>query len=223
HDILQQLADVIQGQGGPEYETWLIPGPDAGSMHLGVMVRAPLFTKQVQTLFSEQGSRTARCVYQWPPLLVELEYPPINVLNVHQRRGIVLPQKQVVWQRNKQAALLCEWIANRYEAGHEVMLLGDVNSHLKADVFGEPVSLLNRWPLHNAWQLLPEEERFSYIYRCERQAIDHVFVTPKLWQRVQKAVVSRGNAGRYRPLYQSQGVKVISDHDAVGVYLHQDL
>lgn len=223
HDILQQLADVIKGQGGPHYETWLIPGPDAGSMHLGVMVRAPLRVKQVQTLFSEQGSRTALSVYQRPPLLVELETPKITVVNVHQRSGMGLPQKQVVEQRHKQATLLFEWITNTYEAGHEVMLLGDVNSHLKADVFGEPLSLLNRWPLHNAWQLLPEEERFSYIYRCERQAIDHVFVTPKLWQRVQKAVVSRGNAGRYRPLYQSQGVKVASDHDAVGVYLHQDL
>lgn len=223
HEILQQLADVIQGQGGPEYETWLIPGPDAGGMHLGVMVRAPLKVKRVSALFTEQSSRTALRLFQRPPLLVELETPKMMVVNVHQRSGVGLPQKQVVQQRYRQANVLFQWIADAHEAGYEIMLLGDVNSHPKADVFGEPFALLNRWPLHNAWQLLPEEERFSYIYRCEREAIDHVFLTPRLWQRVQRAVVSRGNAGRYRPLYQSQGVAVVSDHDAVGVYVHRDL
>lgn len=223
HDILQQLADVIRGQGGPEYQTWLIPGPDAGSMHLGVMVRKPLRVSRIEALFTQQGNRTSRNLYQRPPLLVELSHPKMQVINVHQRSGIGLPQKSVKEQRHQQAVLLFEWIKQKHQEGHEIMLLGDVNSHLAADVFGEPLALLNRWPLHNAWQLAPEEERFSYIYRCQRQAIDHVLLTPKLWQRAQRAVVSRGNAGRYRPLYASKGVTVVSDHDAVGVYLHQDL
>lgn len=223
HDILQQLAEVIHGQGGPEYETWLIPGPDAGSMHLGVMVRAPLQVKRVQALLGELQVRTAVSLFQRPPLLVELEVPNMMVVNVHQRSGIGLPQQQVVIQRSKQAEALFQWVKQSYEAGHEVMVLGDVNSHLLADVFGQPFALLNRWPLQSAWSLVPAADQFSYIYRCQRQAIDHVLLTPKLWQLVQKAVVSRGNAGRYRPLYQSQGVNPVSDHDAVGVYLHSAL
>lgn len=223
HDILQQLADVIHGQGGPKYETWLIPGPDAGSMHLGVMVREPLQVKRVQALFGELKERTSVSLFQRPPLLLELEVPKMMVVNVHQRSGIGLPQQQVIIQRRKQAEVLFQWVQQTYEAGHEVMVLGDVNSHLIADVFGEPFARLHRWPLQSAWSLVPAADKFSYIYRCQRQAIDHVLLTPKLWQVTQRAVVGRGNAGRYRPLYQSKGISPVSDHDAVGVYLHNAL
>jgi hypothetical protein len=47
-------------------------------------------------------------------------------------------------------------------------------------------------------------------------------LSPALRARMSRAEVSRGNAGRYRTLNGAQGAgEVVSDHDAVLVYLRR--
>lgn len=219
HDVLMQLADVIKGVGGPEYETWLIPGTDAGSMHLGVLVRRPLKVDSVSLLFQRVGTRTSVSLFQRQPLHVRLARPAMDVVVLHQRSGLGLPEKRVAQQRLQQAKLVQQWAQQRYSEGNEVLVLGDFNTHLKPDLFGQPYAVYNQYPLRNALELVAEEERFTYIYRCQRQAVDHIFMTPGLWEKTTRAAVSRGNAGRYRVLYATKGEQVVSDHDGVVAYL----
>ena len=99
------------------------------------------------------------------------------------------------------------------------MLIGDFNTAPDAGAFSEPFEYLDRPPLRSHWSAVPQEDRFTYIYRCQRQAIDHAFLSPRLHARLQRAAVTRGNAGRFRTLYYQGGTHVVSDHDAIGVYL----
>lgn len=221
HDLLMQLAAVITHIGGPEYDTWLIPGNDAGNMHVGVLVRKPLQVKQVAPLFTGVGTRTSVALFQRPPLHVQLAHPELDVVIVHQRSGLGLPERHAAEQRLAQAEQVLQWVRQRHGQQREVLLLGDFNTHEQADVYGEPYAVYNQPPLRNALTLVPEEERFTYIFRCQRQAIDHAFVTPGLWHRVSRAAISRGNAGRYDALYGSKGEFVVSDHDGIAVYVEQ--
>ena len=133
-------------------------------------------------------------------------------------RGLDDPgrRQQVRAKRARQAELLVEWIR-----GHDrpVLLVGDLNSAPDTGVYSEPLERLLAVPLASAWERLPGTEQFSYRYRCQRQAIDHVLHTPALAEFVEGVAVSRGNAGRYRSLHQSDGVQPVSDHDALGVYI----
>jgi len=221
HDVLMQLAAVIKHIGGPEYDTWLIPGNDAGNMHVGVLVRKPLRVERVAALFTEVGTRTSVALFQRPPLHVQLAYPALDVVVVHQRSGLGLPERQAAEQRLAQAEHVLQWVRERHGQQREVLLLGDFNTHDQADIFGEPYAVYNQPPLRNALMLVPEADRFTYIYRCQRQAIDHAFVTPGLWHKVNRAAISRGNAGRYDALYASKGEFVVSDHDGIAVYVQQ--
>src|SRR5699024_3841206 len=121
----------------------------------------------------------------------------------------------------------CVWFFSQAEDGIRYRNVTGVQtcalpiSHDQADIFGEPYAVYNQPPLRNALMLVPEADRFTYIYRCQRQAIDHAFVTPGLWHKVNRAAISRGNAGRYDALYASKGEFVVSDHDGIAVYVQQ--
>lgn len=221
HDLLMQLAAVIEHIGGPSYDTWLIPGSDAGNMHIGVLVRKPLKVQQVQALFNEVGTRTRTSLFQRPPLYVRLAEPALDVVIVHQRSGLGLPERQAAEQRLAQAEQVMQWVQQRHAEKSDVLLLGDFNTHDQDDLFGEPYRVYSQPPLRNALELVPDNERFTYIFRCQQQAIDHIFVTPNLWQYVTRAAISRGNAGRYQALYGSKGEYVVSDHDGVAIYVRR--
>lgn len=218
HEILQQLADVIKAQGGPQYDTWLIPGPDPGEIHVGVLVRSPLKVADVKQLFLRESTRQHISLFFRPPLLVELEQPKLQVAIIHNRSGIGLPQKDIVQKRRRQAELLHQWVLDNYGDEREMMIVGDLNSHPETDTYGEPYSILNQWPLISMWNDVAKAERFSYIYQCQRQAIDHIFMTPGLSENLQTVAVTRGSAGRYRDLYGSEGTVVLTDHEAVAAY-----
>jgi len=122
--------------------------------------------------------------------------------------------------REAQARKIRHWAEGRIAEGIPLILAGDFNSAPVDGDYGEPLRILDRPPLWSAWQKLPPAERFSYIYHCQRQAIDHLLLSPKLVAQVHRVAVSRGNAGRYRTLHGAGGAgSVVSDHDALVLYL----
>ncbi|HMA98317.1 MAG TPA: endonuclease/exonuclease/phosphatase family protein, partial [Wenzhouxiangella sp.] len=83
-------------------------------------------------------------------------------------------------QRLAQARAVLNFAATlppEYQA--RLVVLGDFNDHW----FSEPLSILTHdqtVPLHNPIEDLPSEERFTYVFQGNAQAIDHILVSRHL-------------------------------------------
>jgi predicted extracellular nuclease len=58
----------------------------------------------------------------------------------------------------------------------DVLLLGDFNAYLEED----PLRALEQAGFKNLLRRLPEEDRYSYVYKGESGALDHALATPGL-------------------------------------------
>lgn len=219
--MLKALAVQIGNDGGPQYQSVLLEGNDPSGIDVAMLYRAPVKPGAVRALFSTE-QRSGSWLFSRPPLHVEILEPfPFELLALHLRSGYGLAQQgRVRDKRRAQAQRIRDWSLSRLAQGKALMLIGDFNSAVGTDSYAEPLAILDQPPFSSAWQSIPAEQRFSYIYRCRRQAIDHILLSPALEQRLSRAAVSRGNAGRYRVLNGSKGsAEVVSDHDALLVYL----
>lgn len=224
--MLEALAAQVRNDGGPRYQPLLFDGNDQSGIDVAMLYRAPIRVGEVQALFSTE-QQSSSWLFSRPPLHVEILEPfRFELLALHLRSGHGLndtaEQGRVREKRRAQAQRIRDWSLSRLAQGKGLMLIGDFNSAAGDDLYAEPLAILDQPPLVSAWQSISLEQRFSYIYRCRRQAIDHILLSPALRARMLRAEVSRGNAGRYRTLNGAQGAgEVVSDHDAVLVYLRR--
>lgn len=222
--LLEELAERISTDGGPRYQPLLVRGNDHSGIDVAVLLREPVTVARVTPLFADQRNGQ-HWLFSRPPLHVEISEPfAFDLVALHLRSGHGLDDlRRGDWVKSKRAAqakMIRGWAQARMAEGKALMLIGDLNSAPGDDDYAQPLNILQQAPLWSVWQALPEADRFSYIYRCQRQAIDHILLSPKLRQRMQRVAVSRGNAGHYRKLYSGQGsTEVVSDHDALVVYL----
>lgn len=222
--LLEALAEQVSSEGGPRYQPLLVRGNDHSGIDVAVLLREPVTVARVTPLFATQRDGQ-HWLFSRPPLHVEISTPfAFDLVALHLRSGHGLDDvRRGDWVQRKRAAqakMMGGWAQEKIAEGKALMLIGDLNSAPGDDIYAQPLNILQQAPLWSAWQALPEADRFSYVYRCQRQAIDHILLSPKLHQRVRRAEVSRGNAGNYHELYDGQGSsKVVSDHDALVVYL----
>lgn len=224
--MLEALAEQISNDGGPRYQPLLLEGNDQSGIDVAMLYRSPVKPGVVQALFATE-QRSGSWLFSRPPLHVEILQPfPFELVALHLRSGHGLneaaQQGRVRDKRRAQARRIRDWSLSRLAQGKALMLVGDFNSAAGTDPYAEPLAILDQPPFSSAWQSIPAEQRFSYIYRCRRQAIDHILLSPALQIRLGRAAASRGNAGRYRTLNGAQGAgEVVSDHDALLVYLRR--
>lgn len=222
--MLEALAGQIRDDGGPRYQPLLLEGNDQSGIDVAMLYRSPVMPGAVRALFATEQQGSA-WLFSRPPLHVEILEPfAFELLALHLRSGHGLndaaEQGRVRDKRRAQAQRIRDWSLSRLAQGKALMLIGDFNSAAGTDSYAEPLAILDQPPFVSAWQSIPAEQRFSYIYRCRPQAIDHILLSPALQMRVTRAQASRGNAGRYRALNGAQGAgEVVSDHDALLVYL----
>jgi predicted extracellular nuclease len=75
-------------------------------------------------------------------------------------------------------------------------------------------------PFTNHTFLLPAEERYSYVYRCSAQALDHVLTNRPMGRWVQEVAYARGNADSPREWSEvANSALRCSDHDGVVLFL----
>ena len=222
--LLDALAQQIVDDGGPFYRSLLVEGNDVSGIDVAVMFREPLQVKSAKAVFARERDGN-HWLFSRPPLHVEFSAPfSFDLLALHLRSGHGLDDarqaSRVRQKRVAQAGMVRRWAQAQVAQGRPLMLVGDLNSAPGSDDYAAPLTILDQPPFWSAWQAVPAGHRFSYIYRCQQQAIDHILLSPKLRSRVLRAEVSRGNAGRYRTLNGGQGAgEVVSDHDALLVYL----
>ena len=221
-ELLERLAQRVAERGGPDYDVWLMEGQDPSGIDVGALSRAPVRIRQMSSLF-DQARLGSHWLFSRPPLHLQLEQPlDMDVLVLHLRsgRGLQDPDSgpRVQAKRRAQAQQIADWVRAQGAQGRRVLVGGDINSAPDTGVFAEPLQILLAAPLQSAWAQLPSAERYSYVYRCRPQAIDHLLMSSNLLPLVQQVQVSRGNAGRYRRLHGSGGTEVVSDHDGLVVW-----
>lgn len=218
--LLKRLATAIAERGGPYYRSALEEGHDPSGIDVGALYRAPVKLAEAQALFAGQKHR-GHWLFSRPPLRLTASEPlAFDLVVVHLRSGRGLHKgDRVRSKRRAQARALRDWSRSVTAAGRPLVLAGDFNSAPGNDLYGEPLALLLE-ALESAWSRVPEGQRYSHVYRCRRQAIDHILYNKRFSQWVDKVAVSRGNAGRHRALYGTEGTgDVVSDHDSPVVYL----
>ena len=221
--VLERLASAIVDAGGPSYRAIVRTGNDSSGINSGLLVGEAVEIGKTTLLFADQA-HGRHWLYDRPPLRVEVLTPlRFDLLVVHLRSGHGLddPSRRdwVKRKRQAQADKLRRWMVAERLAGRRPVIVGDLNSAPDAGVFSSPFGTLSQPPWQSVWRWIDEPDRFSYIHRCQRQAIDHILLPPGLVEKVGRAAVTRGNAGRYRPLYGERGTgEVVSDHDALVVF-----
>lgn len=215
--ILEDLAGRIRGADGPSYHALLLEGNDPSGMDVGLLYRAPVKVGPAQALFADlRYDRHA--LFARPPLVVPVTAPlSFKLVIVHLRSARDLGKKDwVAEKRRRQAQRLAGWL--KQQKGTRLVVVGDFNSGPGDGLFSEPWRVLETAGLYNSASRLRDGERYSYLYRCRKEAPDHILLSPALEKHLRAVAVSRGNAGHYRALYRSQGTKVVSDHDVPVVY-----
>lgn len=221
--VLAQLGQRIAQAGGPVYDAYLIDGLDPSGIDVALLTRAPVRVKNVEELFRERRHNRGP-LFSRPPLLVTVDAPlAMKIVVVHLRSGRDLNDERkgesVRQKRRSQAEVLRAWVERESAGEVPLVIIGDLNSADGDPLYAEPLRIIERAPLWSVWEALPETERFSYVYRCRPQAIDSILVSESLRQRIRRAEVSRGNAGYQYRLYKKKFPYLVSDHDALGVYL----
>jgi predicted extracellular nuclease len=213
----QLLAALVErlARYGWRYRVVLKEGNDPSGMDVGLLYRQPVQIASAESLFAEQDFHN-HALFSRPPLHVTVHAPRhLQLVVVHLRSARGLQKAQVQEKRQSQAALLANWVTKQ---DGPLIVAGDFNSTWDAGRLSASYARFAESGLFNLWQLMPEPERYSFRYRCQPQALDHIWVSREAKKAVSRTAVTRGNAGRYHSLYGSQGVTPVSDHDALVVY-----
>ncbi len=192
---LTALVGAIVEAGGPAYE-WIDLPPERnadGGQPGGNIRNAYLYNPERVQLRAERTERISGRAFSnsRKPVVAEFTFNsrPLVLINNHfaakggseplfgQNQP---PEESRADQRKAQARAILRYASGLDKTRRDgLVVLGDLNDHW----FSQPLNLLTRneaVPLHNPVTDLPPEERFTYIFQGNAQAIDHILVSRAL-------------------------------------------
>lgn len=204
HSILQAL----------DYQAVLIEGTDSRGIDVGYLVRGDVSIKNVQQ-FPAPNELTPR-----PPLLLEVqidlvrETRTIYLLNNHflsMSGGEQATEPRRIAQAAWNGELVNQILTENPDAF--VIVMGDLNSYYDSP----PIDTLRSVGLVHAFDRLPPEERYTYIYQGIAQVLDHILVNASYEDSISRVDILHVNADY--PLQMPGDTSVLhkSDHDPVVV------
>lgn len=226
---LADLAAELRARTGQRWQPVLREGADPGGIDVGFLVRADWQVRAVEQLLA--GERLGRQrLFDRPPLRVLLRGPDgheLELVNVHLKSllGSEGPAAaKVARKRTRQAEALAGWVRSALAAAprRPLVVLGDFNATPDARGEVDVLGILAAAGLRNAIDRLPVDERYTYLFRCAPEALDHVLVAPGLQSAVAGLAASRGNAGAVTgPETPVDSPLGSSDHDGLVLYLRR--
>ena len=201
------------------------------------------------TLLSLDGS----LLNDRPPLVLQAQYVangapfPITVIGVHGRslsgiEGTTADANRVRQKRLEQALELAGYIQG-LQAGdstRRIIVTGDFNAFEFSDGYVDVLGIITGMldpngaiqaghadlvtpNLFDLVRLLPQEERYSFVFEGSAQALDHTLATQGAAGFVRDLVFARGNADA-PGTYQADPATPLrtSDHDGLVLYLMTD-
>lgn len=251
--VLQDLAaEIVADDPAVVYSAYLVEGNDVGGIDVGFLVRQRVTVDAVTQLAAgETLSVDGSPLHDRPPLLLEGSVDvdgvanPLRVLALHMRSlgGIDDPSDgpRVRQKRLEQAQSVATIVADLQALDPAVRLVvaGDFNAFQftdgYVDVVGQiagdvvPADNLLSGPdlvdpdLTVQTDLIPAEERYSFVFDGSAQAIDHALTSQALGGLVRGYEYGRGNADEARILIDDPTTALrSSDHDGLVLFLVSD-
>lgn len=227
--VLASLAAAIARRSGqPPYRVALVEGQDPGGIDVGYLIRSDWKVVSLTPLLAAPRL-DGKPLFDRPPLHLVVQLPAgerLELVNVHLKslKGSEHPGKagRIAVKRRRQASALAGWWQQyvRQHPGAPLVMLGDFNA--TPEVIGgvDVMGMLQAAGLRPALLQMPEDERYSYVFRCRPELIDNILVAPALQPRVTATAASRGNADASRRMVKRAETAVgSSDHDALVLYL----
>jgi predicted extracellular nuclease len=193
------------------YQAVLVEGTDSRGIDNGYLVRGDRAEiLDVQQHVAPEGL-TSR-----PPLLIKVEVTtasgPVTLYVVNNHFTSMSGGEEATEpRRNAQAAwnvtVLEEVLAEDKEA--LVATIGDLNSFYTA----LPIDTLREAGLRHVFEILPEQDHYTYIYQGACQTLDHILVTPALMEWIKRVELLRVNADYAMPEPGDESPQHKSDHD----------
>ncbi len=249
-DVLDDLADAIDEiNKNAEYSVFLEEGNDIGSIDVGFLVRENVIVEDVTQLgatetFFVTGTGRLDLLHDRPPLLLTARtlHPfRLNVMVVHNRSLGGITTARVQQKRFLQAQSIAQKIQNIQSADSDVALvvIGDFNAFEFTDGFVDAVGQIRGSidpddnllsgddlvdpDLMNQVLSLPEDDRYSFIFRGNAQTLDHALTNRPLDMRVRGLQYARGNADAAVDLINDDTTPLrASDHDGLVLYIEPD-
>jgi len=211
-EILEDIAEheILAGFG---YKPFLIDGTDSRYIDNGYLVREG-FAKvlEVEQHTAPEGL-TSR-----PPLriLVELQLDSrplqVHLLNNHftsMSGGETATEPRRKAQAAWNVTIMEELLNENPEA--LITILGDLNSYYESP----PLDTMREAGFRHVFEFDPEKGWYTYIYQGASQTLDHILVTPNLFDLLQAVEVLHVNADYALPGSGDESPLHKSDHDPV--------
>ena len=249
--VLEDLAAAVNAaHPWARYEAFLVEGNDRGTIDVGFLVRKwRVWFPRVEQLGAmesyEQPNGEFDILHDRPPLLLKawVGFIPIRVMVVHNRSlsGIDGSDgERVRLKRFLQAQSVAEKVQDiqTRRFGRNLVVIGDFNAfqfsdgyvdalgHIRGD-FDPAEALLSgddlvEPDLMNQLMSLPEDERYSFIFRGNAQTLDHALTSQALDYRVRGLEYARGNADAAVDLINDESTSLrASDHDGLVLYIYK--
>lgn len=226
---LADLAGALRVRTGISWRPVAPEGQDSGGIDVGFLVRADWQVLAIEPLLARQ-KLDRHPLFDRPPLRLLLRTPQgreIEMINVHLKSLYGSDRneraaRRIARKRQHQAEALAQWLRAALVAKPQrrLLVLGDFNA--TPEVLGgvDVLGILQQAGLRSLLERLPPEERYTFVYRCQPEALDHVLASPALVPAVVRLAVSRGNAGaRPRRGTPHDSALASSDHDGLVLYL----
>ena len=211
---LSVLQDLVEEETLAEfgYEPFLVEGNDSRGIDVGYLVHSGLATVEGAAAFDAPDDLFAR-----PPLVItitahlESGNQTVIVLNNHflslsagEEATEPVRAAQAAWN-----AAVIEQLAASNPAAHFVVL-GDLNSFYQT----LPSQTLQDSGLRHAYEFLPADELpYTYIFDGRTQSLDHMLMSPALFDQLALVEVLHTNADYPIGDPEDSSPRRVSDHD----------
>jgi hypothetical protein len=221
--VLDDLATQITSlDGSLTYTAELVEGNDVGGIDVGYLVRSDVTTVAVEQLGADEILEfDDSLLHDRPPLRLQARFSDgaetldVNLLVVHNRSlgGIEGSEAtRVKTKRLEQAQSIAQMVQDLQTAQPDVpvVVIGDLNAYEFTDgyvdvvgqIAGTAIDADNEFwqapitspPLQVTTRSLPEDERYSFVFEGQAQALDHALINGAAKRHFLSAAYTRGNA-----------------------------
>ncbi len=193
------------------YVPALMEGPDSRGIDVGYLVRGDRATLEGMSQHPAPEGLTSR-----PPLLITVTVhladgeQTLYVLNNH-FTSMAGGEAATEPRRDAQAAwnvtLVQELLAAHPDA--YVAVLGDLNSFYRS----RPIETLREGGLRHVYEAVEPDIPYTYIFQGESETLDHILVTPALYEHLVRVEALHTNADFPPPDPEDTSARRASDHD----------
>ncbi|MCP3689727.1 MAG: hypothetical protein GY784_15075 [Gammaproteobacteria bacterium] len=212
-EVLVDISKAVVKNDGPVYQAVLLEGNDRSGIDVGFLVNNRFEIRQQRQLF-KNTLFGRNFLFSRPPLVLELCYKPgcITLVNLHLRsmRGLgpAAKGKTIALKRRQQAENLARWV-DQFQLEQpqtSLMLLGDFNALTPHDKYTDIVGAVRGDPdnaqvKYSARDLIKRDlidltrqvnkpERFSYVYKNQKQILDYMLINQRFKPKLQSAEFS---------------------------------